>query len=67
MQVQSLSWEDPLDEGLAATPASLPGESHGQRSLEGCSPEGRKDSDTKEATSHKCTKNSLVSQALLAY
>ena len=27
------------------TPALLPGESHGQRSLEGCSPWGRKKSD----------------------
>ena len=28
------------------TPALLPGKSHGQRSLEGCSPWGRKESDT---------------------
>ena len=32
------------------TPAFLPGESHGQRSLAGCSPRGRKESDTTEAT-----------------
>ena len=32
------------------TPVFLPGESHGQRSLEGCSPWGRKESDTTEAT-----------------
>ena len=25
--------EDPLEEGMALTPVSLPGESHGQRSL----------------------------------
>ena len=31
------------------TPVFLPEESHGQRSLEGCSPEGRKESDTSEA------------------
>ena len=30
------------------TPVSLPGESHGQRSLVGCSPWGRKESDTTE-------------------
>ena len=28
------------------TPVFLPGESHGQRSLEGCSPQGHKESDT---------------------
>ena len=30
------------------TPVSLPGKSHGQRSLVGCSPWGRKESDTTE-------------------
>ena len=34
------------------TPALLPGEAHGQRSLAGCSPWGRKESDTAEATWH---------------
>ena len=29
-------------------PVSLPGESHGQRSLAGCSPRGRRESDTTE-------------------
>ena len=33
--VRSLGWEDPLEEGMAAAPAFLPGESHGQRSLAG--------------------------------
>ena len=40
-QVQSLGWEDPVEEGMAileATSAFLPGESHGQGSLVGCSP-----------------------------
>ena len=32
------------------TPVFLPGESHGQRSLAGYSPQGRKESDTTEAT-----------------
>ena len=38
------------------TPVFLPGESHGQRSLEGYSPWGRKESDTTEATysTHSC-------------
>ena len=33
------------------TPVFLPGESHGQRSLAGCSPRGRKESDTTERLS----------------
>ena len=36
MQVQSLSWEDPLEEGMATHSSFLPGESHGQRSLVSC-------------------------------
>jgi len=32
--------------GLHPTPSLLPGKSHGQRSLEGCSPWGRKELDT---------------------
>ena len=34
------------------TPVFLPGKSHGQRSLAGCSPWGRKESNTAEATEH---------------
>ena len=37
------------------TPVFLPGESHGQRSLMGYSPQGPKESDTTEATYHACT------------
>ena len=33
---------------MATTPVFLPGESHGQRSLVGYSPWGRKESDTSE-------------------
>ena len=35
-----------------ATPTSLPGESHGQRSLVGYSPQVLKESDTTEVTWH---------------
>ena len=38
MQVQYLSWEDALEEGMATIPVFLPGEPHGQRSLAGYSP-----------------------------
>ena len=37
------------------TPILLPGESHGQRSLAGCSPKGRTGSGMTEATEHTCT------------
>ena len=42
-RVRSLAWEDPLEEGMQPTPIFLPGESHGQRSLVGYSPWGRKE------------------------
>ena len=38
MLVHSLGREDPLEEGTATHSVFLPGESHGQRSLESCSP-----------------------------
>ena len=49
-QVQSLGQEDPLEKGMAITPVFSPGESHGQRSLEGCSPWGCKQLDTTKTT-----------------
>ena len=36
--VQSLGQEDPLEKGMLPTPVFMPGDSHGQRSLEGYSP-----------------------------
>ena len=36
--VHSLGWEDPLEKRMAAHSGILAWESHGQRSLEGCSP-----------------------------
>ena len=47
----SLGWEDPLEEGWQPTPVFLPGESHGQRSLVGYSPWGRKELDMTERLS----------------
>ena len=46
--VQSLGWEDPLEEGMATHPVFLPGKFHGQRSLVGYSLRDHKDSDTTE-------------------
>ena len=58
MQVQSLGWEDPREEGIP-TPVFLAGESHGQRSLASYSPRGRKESDmTKQLNTH-ADKNKL--------
>ena len=37
-----------LEKAMAPTPVLLPGKSHGRRSLVGCSPWGRKESDTTE-------------------
>ena len=48
MQFQSLGWEDPLEEEMATHSRVLDRKSHGQWSLVGCSPWGRKDSDTAE-------------------
>ena len=36
--VQSLDWEDPLEEGMATHSVFLLGDSHGQKSLVGYSP-----------------------------
>ena len=48
-QARSLGWRDPLEKGMATkTSVFLPGESHGQRSLTGYSPHGRKESDVTE-------------------
>ena len=44
--VQSLGREDSLEKEMQPTPELLPGEFHGQRSWAGCSPWGRKESDT---------------------
>ena len=45
IQVRSLGWEDPLGILWEPTLVFLPGEFHGQRSLAGYSPRGRKELD----------------------
>ena len=42
-QVPSLGREDPLEEAMSTPSSILPGKSHGQRSLVGYSPWGRKE------------------------
>ena len=52
-QVQPLSWEDPWRKEWQPTPVFLPGKSHGQRTLVGYSPWGRKEFDmTEQLTFH---------------
>ena len=46
--VRSLGGEDPLEKGMATHSSILPGEFHGQRSLEGYSPWDHKKSDRTE-------------------
>ena len=45
-RIRSLGWEDLLEKEMATHSVFLPGESHGQRSLAGYSPQGCKESDT---------------------
>ena len=47
-RVQILGWEDPLEKEMAIHSRILPGKSHGQRSLVGYSPWGRKELDMTE-------------------
>ena len=54
--VQSLGREDPLEKEMA-THSSSPGESHGQRSLAGCSPWGCKELDMIEVNKQQEQKN----------
>ena len=52
MQVQFLSWEDPLEEGVATHLSILAWRSHGRRRLAGDCPWGCKKLDSTEATQH---------------
>ena len=52
MRVQSLDWEDPLQEGMATYSTFLPEESHSQRRLAFYSPWDHKESDMTEAIQH---------------
>ena len=46
--VQSLGWEDPLENEMEPTPVFLSGECHGQRRLAGYSAWSHKELDTTE-------------------
>ena len=70
--IQLLGWEDPWRRAWLPTPVFLLGESHGQRSLAGYSPRGRKVSDKTERLSAQpsspcyiCTTSSLSTPLLM--
>ena len=50
MWVQSLGWEDPLENEMATHSSILAGRFHGQGSLSGYSPQGGKESDSTKHT-----------------
>ena len=54
MQVQSMGWEDPLEEGMATLSIILAWRIPWTKSLAGCSPQDRTESDTTEVTYHTC-------------
>ena len=58
--VQSLGWEDLLEEGMLPTPLLLPGEFHGQGSLVGYSPWGCKELDMIEQLTHTQTQEYII-------
>ena len=45
-EAQVLPWGSPVGKGVATQPSVLAWRIHGQRSLAGYSPQGRKESDT---------------------
>ena len=60
-QVQFLSWENPLEKGMAThAQVSLPGESHGQRRLVRYSPWGLEKSDMTEQLSILSNKEKVL-------
>ena len=54
-------WKIPWRRKWQPTPVFLPGESHGQRSLAGYSPWGRKESDTTERLQNNKTSDRYIS------
>ena len=53
-RVQSLGWEEPLEKEMAIHSRTIVWKSHGQKSLVGYSPWGRKESDMTERL-HYCS------------
>ena len=64
MQVQSPGWEDPLEEEMTTCSGIL---CHGQRSLVGYSPWGRKELDMTERLSSHTQARSMASVPYIRY
>ena len=66
MWVQSLSWGDPLEEGMATYSSILAGQSMDRESLVGYSPQGCKESDMPGANQHstKEARQSILSRTI---
>ena len=60
------SAQQPWGRAWQPTPVFLPGERHGQSSLEGCSPRGRKESDRMEGAQHAQTQQLAEEGAAIA-
>ena len=60
MQIQSLSWEDSMEEGTATHSKIHVWKIHEQRSLVGYIPWGHKGSDMTEATQPTLTKKKIM-------
>ena len=58
--VEPLGWEDPLGKGMTTLSSILAGKSHGQRSLAGYSPWGRKESNMYETNTQVTTWTVIV-------
>ena len=65
--VQSLGQEDPLEKEMATIPVFWPGKSHGQRSLLGYSPWGRKELDMSEQLNNSKILMKLIFNLLIKY
>ena len=64
----SLGREDPLEKEMQPTPGLLPGESHGRRSLVGCSPWGCEESGmTEQLHFHALEKEMATHSSILAW
>ena len=64
-KVGDLGWEDPLEDSMATHSSILAWRIHGQRSLAGCGPWGRRESDTTDVTKHAARK--LFSVVLMVW
>ena len=61
MRVQSLGWEDALEEGMATHSSIVAWRIHRQRRLVGYSPNSHKETQLKRLSTHACTQKVVLS------